>query len=132
MQRPIFTRSLGAVPNLPLPRLKVSASVRADLGPLGRRVPHPCNRDPAATDPTTAALPKGSRLMASTRLSVARAFGTLALAAVLVAPASAPRAADADPVVARVNGVDIRQSDLALAEEEVGPNMPQMSPDQKR
>jgi peptidyl-prolyl cis-trans isomerase C len=70
--------------------------------------------------------------MASTRLSVARAFGALALVAVLVAPASAPRAADADPVVARVNGVDIRQSDLALAEEEVGPNMPQMSPDQKR
>ena len=70
--------------------------------------------------------------MASTRLSVARAFGALALVAVLVAPASAPRAADADPVVARVNGVDIRQSDLAFAEEEVGPNMPQMAPDQKR
>jgi peptidyl-prolyl cis-trans isomerase C len=70
--------------------------------------------------------------MASIRLSVARAFGALALAAVLVAPASAPRAADADPVVARVNGVDIRQSDIALAEEEVGANMPQMSPDQKR
>jgi peptidyl-prolyl cis-trans isomerase C len=70
--------------------------------------------------------------MASIRLSVARAFGALVLAAILVAPASAPRAADADPVVARVNGVDIRQSDLALAEEEVGPNMPQMSPDQKR
>ena len=70
--------------------------------------------------------------MASTRLSVARAFGALALVAVLVVPASAPRAADADPVVARVNGVDIRQSDLAFAEEEVGSNMPQMSPDQKR
>jgi peptidyl-prolyl cis-trans isomerase C len=70
--------------------------------------------------------------MASPRLSVARVFGALALAAILVAPASAPRAADADPVVARVNGVDIRQSDLALAEEEVGSNMPQMSPDQKR
>jgi len=70
--------------------------------------------------------------MASIRLSVVRAFGALVLAAILVAPASAPRAADADPVVARVNGVDIRQSDLALAEEEVGPNMPQMSPDQKR
>jgi peptidyl-prolyl cis-trans isomerase C len=70
--------------------------------------------------------------MAPTRLSVARAFAALVLAVILVAPVSASRAADADPVVARVNGVDIRQSDLALAEEEVGPNMPQMSPDQKR
>ncbi len=42
------------------------------------------------------------------------------------------RAEDADPVVARANGVDIRQSDLALAEDEIGSNMPQMGPDQKR
>jgi peptidyl-prolyl cis-trans isomerase C len=70
--------------------------------------------------------------MASIRTSVAGAFSALALAAFLVAPTSAPRAQDADPVVARANGVDIRQSDLAVAEEEVGANMPQMSPDQKR
>ncbi len=70
--------------------------------------------------------------MASTRMSLARAVGALALAAVLVAPTSALRAQDADPVVARVNGVDIRQSDLTVAEDEVGANMPQMSPDQKR
>src|SRR5271169_6225552 len=74
----------------------------------------------------------GSRFMASIRPSVARAFGALALAALLVGPTTALRAQDADPVVARANGVDIRQSDLALAEEEVGPNMPQMGPDQKR
>src|SRR5262249_53328715 len=36
------------------------------------------------------------------------------------------------PVVARANGVDIRESDLAFAEEEIGANMPQMGPDQKR
>jgi peptidyl-prolyl cis-trans isomerase C len=70
--------------------------------------------------------------MAPSRMSAARAFGALALAALLLAPASAPRAQDADPVVARVNGVEIRQSDLVLAEDEVGANMPQMSPDQKR
>ncbi len=35
-------------------------------------------------------------------------------------------------MVARVNGVDIRQSDLAFAEEEIGGNMPQMPPAQKR
>src|ERR1700743_1697916 len=40
--------------------------------------------------------------------------------------------AEDDPVVARVNGVDIRQSDLAFAEEEIGSNMPQMPPEQKR
>ena len=78
----------------------------------------------------------GSRLMASTRPSVARALGALALAAFLVGPTSALRAQNADPaadpVVARANGVDIRQSDLALAEDEVGANMPQMGPDQKR
>jgi peptidyl-prolyl cis-trans isomerase C len=41
------------------------------------------------------------------------------------------RAQESDPVVARANGVDIRQSDLALAEDEVGASMPQMPPDQK-
>jgi peptidyl-prolyl cis-trans isomerase C len=68
--------------------------------------------------------------MASTR-PLARAFGAFALAAFLVAPALVG-AQDSDSVVARVNGVEIRQSDLALAEDEVGANMPQMGPDQKR
>src|SRR6516165_9934383 len=43
------------------------------------------------------------------------------------APASGP-----DPVIARVNGVDIKQSDLALAEEDVGADMQTVSPDAKR
>jgi peptidyl-prolyl cis-trans isomerase C len=62
---------------------------------------------------------------------LARALSAFALTAFLLAPAIA-RAQDADAVIARVNGVDIRQSDLALAEDEVGSNMPQMTPDQKR
>ena len=37
-----------------------------------------------------------------------------------------------DPVVARVNGVEIRQSDLALAEEDVGTQCTQMPPEAKR
>ena len=37
-----------------------------------------------------------------------------------------------DPVIARVNGVDIKQSDLALAEEDVGADMSADSPDAKR
>ena len=37
-----------------------------------------------------------------------------------------------DPVVARVNGTDMRQSDLAMAEEDLGGNIPQMTPEAKR
>ena len=70
--------------------------------------------------------------MACTRLSVCRALGALTIAVFLCVPINALRAQDNDPVVARANGVDIRQSDLALAEDEVGASMPQMPPDQKR
>jgi peptidyl-prolyl cis-trans isomerase C len=42
------------------------------------------------------------------------------------------RAQQGDPVVAKVNGTDIRESDLAMAEEDLGGNLPQMSPEQKR
>src|ERR1700734_915706 len=70
--------------------------------------------------------------MSPTRPLTARALGALALAVVLIAPSAALRAQDSDPVVARANGVDIRQSDLTLAEDEIGGNMPQMPPDQKR
>jgi peptidyl-prolyl cis-trans isomerase C len=40
-------------------------------------------------------------------------------------------AQNTDQVVARVNGAEIRSSDLAIAEEEVGSNLPAMSPQQK-
>src|SRR5262245_15751647 len=43
-----------------------------------------------------------------------------------------PPASAADPVVARVNGVDIRQSDLALAEEDLGADMQSVSPEARR
>jgi peptidyl-prolyl cis-trans isomerase C len=44
------------------------------------------------------------------------------------APAQAP-----DPVVAKVNGAEIRQSDLAIAEEDIGPSLPPgVSGDAKR
>jgi peptidyl-prolyl cis-trans isomerase C len=70
--------------------------------------------------------------MACTRLSVRRALGVLAFAAFLSAPISTSWAQDSDPVVARVNGVDIHDSDVAFAEEEVGSNIPNMPPQQKR
>jgi peptidyl-prolyl cis-trans isomerase C len=59
-------------------------------------------------------------------------LGTLAVAAFLLLPIHALRAQDSDPVVARANGVDIHESDLAFAEEEIGGNMPNMPPEQKR
>ncbi len=40
--------------------------------------------------------------------------------------------APGDTVVARVNGVDIKQSDLVLAEEDAGPEMQAASPDARR
>jgi peptidyl-prolyl cis-trans isomerase C len=74
--------------------------------------------------------------MASNRPSLHRALIALACAVMLSAPLGAgPRVAfaqDSDPVVARVNGVDIRESDLAFAEEEIGSNIPSIPPEQKR
>jgi len=69
--------------------------------------------------------------MSIPRRFAARLVGAVALAALLTAPISS-RAEDSDPVLARANGVDIRQSDLALAEEDIGSAMPQMGADQKR
>ena len=78
--------------------------------------------------------------LAILRLVVVRALGALACVALLtvcapLAPvpyAGMANAAEEDPVVARVNGVDIRQSDLAMAEEDMGAEMAQVPPDQKR
>ncbi|KWV53084.1 peptidylprolyl isomerase [Bradyrhizobium macuxiense] len=60
-------------------------------------------------------------------------FGLAALAATgclvaLLAAGVPARAADADPVLAKVNGSEIRASDVALAEEELGPSLQQMDP----
>jgi peptidyl-prolyl cis-trans isomerase C len=58
----------------------------------------------------------------------------LLLVAILasLALSGAACAQNGDPVVARVNGADIRSSDLAIAEEEVGSNLPPMSAEGKR
>src|SRR6202162_1376795 len=51
----------------------------------------------------------------------------------MVLLASLPvRAEEANPVLAKVNGAEIRQSDLALAEEELGPSLAQMDPASKK
>jgi peptidyl-prolyl cis-trans isomerase C len=64
------------------------------------------------------------------RLSLASAVtGALALAFLAGLPA---RAEDANPVLAKVNGAEIRQSDVTLAEEELGPSLAQMDPATKK
>src|SRR3984885_9250021 len=65
------------------------------------------------------------------RLGLASAAVTGALAVVLLAGLPV-RADDTNPVLAKVNGSEIRQSDVALAEEELGPSLAQMDPATKK
>ena len=59
------------------------------------------------------------------RFGITAMAGCFALALSLAAPALAQ---DANPVLAKVNGDAIRQSDVTLAEEELGPSLAQMDP----
>ena len=61
-----------------------------------------------------------------------RTLGVVTAVALLVLSAAPVSAQGADPVVAMVDGVEIRQSDLALAEEDLGQNAAQMSEEAKR
>jgi peptidyl-prolyl cis-trans isomerase C len=54
------------------------------------------------------------------------------IAVIMAALASAPAPAQSDPLIAKVNGVEIRQSDLTLAEEDLGQNARAMSDDEKK
>ena len=69
--------------------------------------------------------------MAFNRLSLRRILTVLACVALLSAPTGVAWSED-DAVVARVNGVDIHESDIAFAEEEIGANIPRIPPEQKR
>ncbi len=64
------------------------------------------------------------------RFGLASLAVTGCLAALLAA--GPVRAADDNPVLAKVNGQEIRQSDVALAEEELGPSLAQMDPATKK
>jgi len=63
------------------------------------------------------------------RLAASALGGCLAMALLAGSPV---RAEDANPVLAKVNGAEIRQSDVALAEEELGPSLAQMDPATKQ
>lgn len=61
-----------------------------------------------------------------------RAIGALAATlALLIVPAGPLYAQDKNPLVAKVNGVEVHQSDLTVAEEEAG-QLPPMSPEAKQ
>src|SRR3981189_1271693 len=62
-------------------------------------------------------------------LASATVTGCLAMALCAGLPL---RAQDANPGLAKVNGAEIRQSDVALAEEELGPSLAQMDPATKK
>ncbi|HXL13464.1 MAG TPA: peptidylprolyl isomerase [Bradyrhizobium sp.] len=64
------------------------------------------------------------------RFGLASAVATGCFAMVLLA--GHPLRAQDNPVLAKVNGAEIRQSDVALAEEELGPSLAQMDPATKR
>jgi peptidyl-prolyl cis-trans isomerase C len=63
------------------------------------------------------------------RLAFAAVASCLAMALLAATPV---RAEDANPVLAKVNGSEIRQSDMALAEEELGPSLDKMDPATKQ
>src|SRR5258707_4095337 len=65
------------------------------------------------------------------RLGLASAAATGCLALVLLAGLPV-RAEEANPVLAKVNGAEIRQSDVALAEDDLGPSLAQMDPATKK
>jgi peptidyl-prolyl cis-trans isomerase C len=65
------------------------------------------------------------------RFGLASAAVTGCLAVILLAGPPL-RAEDANPVLAKVNGSEIHQSDVALAEEELGPSLAQMDPATKK
>jgi peptidyl-prolyl cis-trans isomerase C len=71
-------------------------------------------------------LPVSPFRAARRRALIATAAAALCLAAPLTA------SADEDKLIARVNGVEIHQSDLAIAEEDIGQNLPQGGEDAKR
>ena len=74
-----------------------------------------------------------SRLGARPGLRLGLLTSTAAVCLAVILMAGQPlRAQDANAVIAKVNGSEIRQSDLAVAEEELGPSLQQMDPSNRR
>jgi peptidyl-prolyl cis-trans isomerase C len=96
------------------------------VGRKGRRrsqnvADHPISKDSAMLNASLAGLPVKPRRTAILAASLA----------LLIASSAPLYAQDKDPLVAKVNGVEIHQSDLAIAELEAG-QLPPMSPEAKQ
>ncbi len=74
---------------------------------------------------------RNARLRSILAVSSGRACLVIAVLALALLP-GARGYAQSDPVVAKVNGAEIHESDLAAAEEEIGQNLPAMQPEAKR
>ena len=72
--------------------------------------------------------PIRSSLLARWRSSFALLVAGIALGSLLATHAIA----QSDPVVAKVNGVEIKESDLKAAEEDIGAQLPPMAPEAKK
>jgi peptidyl-prolyl cis-trans isomerase C len=72
--------------------------------------------------------PFRSSLLARWRSSLTLLVAGFALGGLLVTHAFA----QSDPVVAKVNGIEIKESDLKAAEEEIGAQLPPMAPEAKQ
>jgi peptidyl-prolyl cis-trans isomerase C len=102
--------------------------------------PYPLRECPAAFAGRTLSHPKDRPMHSLLRpLKRTRFFplasGALALLAVLAMAIAFGLRADAqnaDQIVARVNGSDIKASDVALAEEDIGANLQQIPPESRR
>lgn len=75
--------------------------------------------------------PTGPAVRCGLRPALLASAAATCLAAVLMAGLPA-RAQDANAVIAKVNGAEIRQSDLAIAEEELGQSLQQLDPASRR
>jgi hypothetical protein len=69
--------------------------------------------------------------MTSTRPS-RMSLPALAAAALFAVASPLAASAQSDPVVAKVNGTEIRESDLTAAEEDIGAQLPPMAPEAKK
>jgi peptidyl-prolyl cis-trans isomerase C len=69
--------------------------------------------------------------MTRTRPSLLR-LPALAAAALFAVASPLTAAAQTDPVVAKINGTEIRESDLKAAEEDIGSQLPPMAPEAKK
>ncbi|MEW6644537.1 MAG: peptidylprolyl isomerase [Pseudomonadota bacterium] len=73
-----------------------------------------------------------SRTMTALRISLLAAAATGCLSVAMLTGLPAARAQDSNPVIAKVNGSEIRESDITVAEEELAPSLAQMDPATKR